>query len=148
MPKRHGDNAPPDPLADQRRRFDGTLGASQFDNLIRCDADLLCGVRMNLGPAIPNELSDRLGNFLEPWLVGAASVGEKRMRICIKHELGNFRRVWSALQCRGFQRDLRSGGRGEKSAFGQRLDPEIVRIGAAAEFRPLCFDRIGSVFPW
>jgi hypothetical protein len=36
---------------------------------------------MNLGPVIPNDLRDRLGNFLEPWLVGAAAVVEEDVRV-------------------------------------------------------------------
>src|SRR4051794_15245931 len=44
------------------------------------EAQLRRGLRMNLGPAIPDDLISGLGNFLQPRFVRAAPVIQKRMR--------------------------------------------------------------------
>ncbi len=35
------------------------------------------GFRMNLQPAIPDQVGDRIGNLLKPWIIGAAAVKKR-----------------------------------------------------------------------
>src|SRR5439155_4704152 len=110
----------------------------ELDNVVFVDAEHARGLGMNLGPTVPDDLSDRLGQFLQPWLVRAAPAVKKNMRIRIDRKP---RGIWrrGRLERRGTQPERRNVLFFEKSAFALYVYKPIIR----GCFR-ICFDRFGS----
>src|SRR5712692_9539721 len=92
---------------------------------------------MNLHPAIPDYLSERLGNFLKPGFVGAAAVVEEDMR---KSEQSDCRGIlWDTeferrTQGFGLERDRRNFRLLEKASLSERVGPEVGVIHTWRDF--------------
>jgi hypothetical protein len=67
--------------ADVRGQFDRAGRRYNRQNVIFCYSKALGGIRMDLGPRVPDDLADRFGDFLQPGFVRAAPVIEKNVRI-------------------------------------------------------------------
>src|ERR1019366_4067390 len=117
LSQRNRDHTRTNSARHQDRRLDRAVLRFDLDDVVLGDAELARRLGMYLGPTVPHDLRDRLGQFLQPRLVGAAAVVKKQVWI---DENGKFRlgRGWCGrLERRRVETERREMLFLEQSAF-------------------------------
>src|SRR5208282_89858 len=131
LSQRNRDHTRTDGALHQNRRLDRAVLRFDLDDIVPGDAELARRLGMDLGPAVPHDLGDRLGQFLEPRLVRAAAVVKENVWIGVNGKFRLSRGRYGRLERRRVEAERREMLFLEQSAFAPNAYPEIFGIGAA-----------------
>src|SRR5712692_4687287 len=132
---------------DGHREFDGSRRGRDLNNVdtgvephrlvVLFEPEFGGCIRMHLGPAIPDDLADRLRHFLQPRLVGAPPVVKEEMRKRHERQFGSWfsRGLGRLLKNRGVEADRDLLCSLEETTLPPRLIPEVGSRYARSDLR-------------